>query len=119
MKDKIRKLPPMRLERLTSHFFKKGMKMLTDGLHFLAMTNPMQAPFCSLGLMKMFKMFRSRKVLSANTSEHLFLPQNGPRLCKCCANSVLKKFKCLIIRHLTLGKVGMRRLERPTPTSRT
>ena len=67
MKDKIRKLPPMRLERLTSHFFKKGMKM--------------------------FKMFRSRKVLSANTSEHLFSPQNSPRLCKCCANSVLKKIQ--------------------------
>ena len=55
---------------------------------------------------KTFKNFRRCKALLVNTSEHLFSPKNGLRLCKCCAKTVLKKFKCLIIRHLTLEKVG-------------
>ena len=78
------------------------------GLEGLTLTLAFHTP-------KMFKIFRSGKVLSINEIKHDFTPRKKGMLCKCCANSVLKKFKCLIIKHLNFRKVGATGIWRLTP----
>ena len=62
---------------------------------------------------------RSGKVLSINEIKHDFTPRKKGMLCKCCANSLLKKFKCLIIKHLNFRKVGATGFEPATAWSQT
>ena len=82
------------------------------GLEGLTLTLAFHTP-------KMFKIFRSGKVLSINEIKHDFTPRKKGMLCKCCANSVLKKFKCLIIKHLNFKKVGATGFEPATAWSQT
>lgn len=55
----------------------------------------------------MFKIFRSCKVLFISRFSPRFSPRKREMLCKFCANRVLKKIKCLKIRHLNFRKVGV------------
>ena len=82
------------------------------GLEGLTLTLAFHTP-------KMFKIFRSGKVLSINEIKHDFTPRKKGMLCKCCANSVLKKFKRLIIKHLNFRKVGATGFEPATAWSQT
>ena len=99
--------------------FKKRIKMKDKNHHHHAIWQKGLTSPLAKHTPKMFKIFRSCKVLSINGIEHNFTPRKREMLCKFCANRCKEKVKHLIIKHLTFRFVGVTGFEPATPWSQT
>ena len=88
------------MKRKINHRPTKGQKGLTSPL-------AVNAP-------KMFKIFGRCLMVFYTPSGYPLLCKFWENLCRICAETVLKKFKCLIFRHLNSSKVGITGLEPAT-----
>ena len=69
--------------------------------------------------LKMFKIFRSGKMVLTCRFSTRFLTRKREMSCKCRANRRKEKVKCLIFKHLTFKVVGVTGFEPATPWSQT